>query len=516
MAVWLAFGVLLLAQQPQINDTGASAADKRVSIIDLANGSIASNVSSATSLNVSMQLDAELSWGKREGTPTNFTIRSASVSNGYWNDRHGCCSYNWQDLYYRPNPEVVWDGLPDATRSVVILLDGIEENAQVYWLVTNIDPREHIFRDGTSGQCDQWQMRYRGCPPGRIPAAAFERQNFNGWFKFSALCPPGRDTHKYRLRVFAQSEFNQDGTDFRGIINPPSINGDDIARKLMATNVGVATIIGKFSRPKNCGGPSLKDFQAKDPVLGLVADYDFNTRSFYSSIDGPRPIEDIGSYCAMSSRFVADNVRGTPSNVLDFMGGTGVVVRDVDLILRKDNDKSSDIQYSIAMDIFMRNTNCWVRLLNVKPDSSGGVYLCGQAGVTIKGGSGNTISGGAVYPNQWYHIVIATKASGEVNVYVNGAPVIQGSMSANDWQQSMIIQRPASNTPEGRAPPYYVPYMSFFNDCGDSCNCQNGGGSQSAGRVKRIQLFNRMISASEVDVLWAKANDPSPDLSLRK
>jgi phosphatidylethanolamine-binding protein (PEBP) family uncharacterized protein len=100
--------------------------------------------------------------------------------------------------------QITWDGVPDGTRSIVILADNIDNNAAIHWLAVNIDSRERAFREGQSGRCNWWEMLYRRCPKGRLPASTLEMPNYWGWWRYTGFCPPAQVEQRFRIRVFAQ------------------------------------------------------------------------------------------------------------------------------------------------------------------------------------------------------------------------------------------------------------------------------------------------------------------------
>ena len=86
-----------------------------------------------------------------------------------------------------------------------------------------------------------------------MPAWGWERQNRDARGRFRGFCPPNHQVHRYRLRVFAQDEL------FQHTYLPQnwwSFTADDVARILTTKgkNVGIASVIAKGARRKDCGG----------------------------------------------------------------------------------------------------------------------------------------------------------------------------------------------------------------------------------------------------------------------
>eukprot|EP00300_Choanocystis_sp_HF-7_P024177 c25586_g1_i1.p1 GENE.c25586_g1_i1~~c25586_g1_i1.p1 ORF type:complete len:528 (-),score=84.49 c25586_g1_i1:372-1955(-) len=467
---------------------------------------IAANFSNTTEL-----LQFSKTEGDRSGTPKNFSAFSDNLENGFWKDEHGCCTGHWSDLFFRPNPRVFWDGEPEETRSYVILADDIDSNGNIHWLATGIDSREHGFQMGVSGSCSWWQMLYKRCPKGKLPAATLELPNRWGWWRYTAFCPPDLEIHRYRIRVFAQREWNQRYLSLRNTGDhwrPVTRNSDDVVRQLMPGNAAIATIIGTFQRPKTCGGLPFKGGAPPGPIEGLVANYDFRSKTFFSMMEGAPSIVDIGKACGKPARFVSDAVHRRSSVVLDFVSGSGLAIPDVDLLLLENGD-ARNVRYTVAMEIKMRRTTCWVRLLNVNPTSNDGLYLCNQLNLFPTAAQGGTLS-----PNKWHHVVIsASAADSTVQFFVDGKSTYKGKIPETNWAQTLGIRSggdPSMRKEMGDNKLLDAPYMSFFNDCGKDCLCEGGGGQNSAGHVRSIQLYKRALNETDVEVLFQRSTTP-PD-----
>jgi hypothetical protein len=218
-------------------------------------------------------------------------------------------------------------------------------------------------------------------------------------------------------------------------------------------------------------------------------------QTLYSMTDSAPPILDIGANCNMPVRFVGDNVFGSFSKVLDFFSGTGLKLADVDLLLRKQNS----YEYTIVMDVKFTRTSCWVRLLNFNPTADEGLYLCDAVQLHDAG-----LRAGRIAPNTWNQIALSTRSSDKlVRIYINGKKLAEQAVADVSWSKSVAVHM---GPPDGaRDNPVLNPYLSFFNDCGDACNCNGGGGQNAAGRVRQILVFDRMLQDNELEVINQKA-----------
>ena len=205
-------------------------------------------------------------------------------------------------------------------------------------------------------------------------------------------------------------------------------------------------------------------------------------------MEGAPAIVDIGNACQNPARFVSDSVRRRSNTVLEFASGSGLAIPDIDLLLIGDGGDASKVAYSVAMEINMRRTSCWVRLLNVNPASNDGLYLCESLNLRPT----SAVGGPALRPKKWYHVVVTASAErGSVAFYVEGQKQYEGNLSATDWVRTMGIRsggNAETRQATGASKLIDAPYMSFFNDCGKQCLCQGGIGNNAGGRVRSIQV----------------------------
>eukprot|EP00299_Pterocystis_sp_00344_P016721 c8388_g1_i1.p1 GENE.c8388_g1_i1~~c8388_g1_i1.p1 ORF type:complete len:679 (-),score=173.14 c8388_g1_i1:31-2031(-) len=471
-------------------------------VLDLSTILEPSKPRNVTAKDFQVQLQYTTEDGNSRGTPNGVEVMTTAVNNGWWLDDFSCCN-DW-DVNRINNPEIVWDsGLPNVG-SWVVMIDDIDDQS-IEWLMINIDPREHRISFGASGECPWWQLvypwRYGKCNRNRLPGSGYELPNRDWNWRFRGFCPPNHQVHRYRIRVFAQDEWDQSYLQ----LNWPDSGPDDISRQLtrIGRNVGIASLIANGARRAECHGPS-RTPPKKFPPAGIVGDYDFSQETLKSlTADTPNLI-DIGERCADKKafrvRYVGNNVRGLWKKVLSFRSGTGLAFNTTE----RGIPSGGDTAYTIVMDVNMQGTGCYVRLINVNPPSPNGWFLCD--GVMLYP---ETRIGYPLSPNSWYHIVVSTRPDLLTKVYINGALQRQWYARNDTWQNALRLPDVSGNDGSGfspqaqsQPPPPKSDSIVFFNDCGLACRCANGKGLQSGGLVHRIQIYNRMLSDQEVEQVY--------------
>jgi Raf kinase inhibitor-like YbhB/YbcL family protein len=115
-----------------------------------------------------------------------FMIRVASLSPGsVLPDDYTCKGTS-------ESPEVSWSGIPNSTKSLVLILDDPDapNGGFTHWIVFNIPPDSHGFS--------------RAQPNTKVlPNGAQQGQNSGGLRSYYPPCPPIGTTHRYVFRLFA-------------------------------------------------------------------------------------------------------------------------------------------------------------------------------------------------------------------------------------------------------------------------------------------------------------------------
>jgi len=367
------------------------------------------------------------------------------------------------------------------------MMDDMDDGAAIEWLMVNVDPREHSMKVGSSGECPWWQLVYPWwfgqCPRNKLPASAFELPNRDWRWRFRGFCPNDHQTHRYRLRVFAQGEWDQGYLR----LNWPRFNADDVARQLVdrGQNLGVGTLIANGGRKRRCAGPYRT--VTSTLVQGIVADFDFSRKTLQSIYNGSALI-DIGN-CTNNKntrgKFLGMNVRGQFKTVFFTRSGYGLTFNVSGTLNVGDNT-----EYSVVMDVRMSKTNCYVRLLNVNSPNDFGLYLCGNVNVFP-----DARVGPYIYPNSWYHIILTTRPDKLTEIFVQGKSIGRWFVKADAWRYGLRLPDPSQKIPIE---------MTFFNDCGKICGCSGGFGEQSDAMVNRIQIYNRAITADEAEYIFIR------------
>lgn len=178
------------------------------------------------------------------------------------------------------SPPLRWYRPPAKTRSYVLLVDDLDADGFVHWLVKDIPGNVTELEENASGFS--------------MPAAAVELYNTWGETNYGGMCPPYESTHLYRFRLYARSVLHSD------VISPPADSGirltaDMINEQLVKDEhtLYVAVLAGHYTigpePPPNTPPPELFKRKQLDPmtVLRYVKPSETlrNSRKHY----GPRP-----------------------------------------------------------------------------------------------------------------------------------------------------------------------------------------------------------------------------------
>jgi hypothetical protein len=115
-----------------------------------------------------------------------FMIRAASLTPGsVLPDVYTCNGLS-------ESPEVAWSGVPNSTKSIVLILDDPDapNGRFTHWIVFNIPPNSHGIP--------------RAQPNSKVLAnGAQQGQNSGGSRNYYPPCPPIGTTHRYVFRLYA-------------------------------------------------------------------------------------------------------------------------------------------------------------------------------------------------------------------------------------------------------------------------------------------------------------------------
>jgi Raf kinase inhibitor-like YbhB/YbcL family protein len=89
------------------------------------------------------------------------------------------------------SPELRWAAAPPNTRSYAIVIDDVDAPLGfLHWLVYNIPFETLRIEEGASSL-------------GKLPQGAAEGSNSKGTTEYSGPCPPGKQAHRYVVRLYA-------------------------------------------------------------------------------------------------------------------------------------------------------------------------------------------------------------------------------------------------------------------------------------------------------------------------
>jgi Raf kinase inhibitor-like YbhB/YbcL family protein len=97
-----------------------------------------------------------------------------------------------------PNPELLWEGVPDGTVTLALIFDDPSAGNYPHWAIYNMDPASTGIPAGASGNAS--------CGPDRdgLPDGSEELRNGFGWTGYLGSCACGTATpNDYRWRLWA-------------------------------------------------------------------------------------------------------------------------------------------------------------------------------------------------------------------------------------------------------------------------------------------------------------------------
>eukprot|EP00299_Pterocystis_sp_00344_P005730 c1746_g1_i1.p1 GENE.c1746_g1_i1~~c1746_g1_i1.p1 ORF type:complete len:525 (-),score=122.97 c1746_g1_i1:34-1608(-) len=102
---------------------------------------------------------------------------------------YGCEEYYRQHLM--ASPPLEWHRPPAKSQSFVLMVDDIDSDGFVHWLVTDIPKSVNSLPADASGL--------------NMPEGSVEHRNSFGESMYGGMCPPFNSSHTYRFRVYARN-----------------------------------------------------------------------------------------------------------------------------------------------------------------------------------------------------------------------------------------------------------------------------------------------------------------------
>ena len=156
-----------------------------------------------------------------------FIISSSAFKNGEKiPTQYGCGKAH---NYKKPSLPLSWQGIPNGTKSFVLLMDDPDAGGFIHWLVIDIPSSTKALAEGASGQS--------------MPPTSKEFLNDFGSKGYGGPCPPDK-THRYRFRLYALP------TATTTTLKSGQISSDDVHLALKDVALGVAEFQGTFSPAK--------------------------------------------------------------------------------------------------------------------------------------------------------------------------------------------------------------------------------------------------------------------------
>jgi Raf kinase inhibitor-like YbhB/YbcL family protein len=132
---------------------------------------------------------------------------------------------------FKPSPPLAWFRPPAKTRSYVLLVDDIDADGFVHWLVANIPPEVTSFETDASHVA--------------MPDGVVEYPNSYGGLGWGGPCPYG-ERHRYRFRMFA---LNVPEVNISMPTDVASIRAADVQAQLDPYTIYVAVLAGDYECP---------------------------------------------------------------------------------------------------------------------------------------------------------------------------------------------------------------------------------------------------------------------------
>lgn len=201
-----------------------------------------------------------------------------------------------------------------------------------------------------------------------------------------------------------------------------------------------------------------------------VADYRFND-SLTSSIPGAAPLSNVG----VGNAFATETVLGKSDRVLVFPEGNGLSLVDPGLVPSDD--------YSVVLTFRFANLGSYDRILDTSGEEDHGLYQhLGALAFHDSDSINHEGEWGVIEPNEYVEVGFTRNPSERIAGYLDG--VQQFSFTDTSSEVNAFIG------PEG---------LGFFLD---------DGAEQAPGAVARIRLFNRALTAEQVQLVFEGCTVP--------
>jgi Raf kinase inhibitor-like YbhB/YbcL family protein len=160
-------------------------------------------------------------------TSQGFVLKSSAFEDGARiPDRFGCGP---ERDYNKPSIPLEWSGVPEGTKSLVLLMDDPAPVAKywVHWIVVNLPADTRALSENASAT--------------GLPGSTAQLENSFGDTAYGGPCPPDT-THTYRFQMFA---FGVESVS----LDTTGKRGDALTKELNALKpLGVATLSGDFPK----------------------------------------------------------------------------------------------------------------------------------------------------------------------------------------------------------------------------------------------------------------------------
>lgn len=126
-------------------------------------------------------------------------------------------------------PNVVWEDVPETTKSLVLWVSDLDAENFVHWLIYDMPPEEAGVPVGVSDE----PIIGNGGRQGR---------SGTGRFGYEPPCPPGGQTHNYVFRVYA--------LDAKLGLQPGALS-TEVSIAMLGLYVGYGKLTATYARPEN-------------------------------------------------------------------------------------------------------------------------------------------------------------------------------------------------------------------------------------------------------------------------
>eukprot|EP00301_Raphidiophrys_heterophryoidea_P026898 c9379_g1_i1.p1 GENE.c9379_g1_i1~~c9379_g1_i1.p1 ORF type:complete len:642 (+),score=197.72 c9379_g1_i1:71-1927(+) len=153
---------------------------------------------------------------------------------------YGCDILNGVDRDMdKPSPPLQWFRPPTSTQSFILLVDDVDNNEAVHWLVTDIPKDAYKLEPAASGLS--------------MPVGSRELPNAFGFDGYAGPCP-SNETHTIRFRLFAMPKPTTllELPHRTNVSSNQTLVASDITKQIDEENLYCAVYVGKYFSPIAC------------------------------------------------------------------------------------------------------------------------------------------------------------------------------------------------------------------------------------------------------------------------